>query len=287
MAIDADPTYASAHALMAHTYVYLADDIMPSKEAIAKARKSAENALKLDDTLAEAYVALALVKFEYDWEWDEAERDFKRALELNPGDALTHNLYGNYLVEMGRFAEAQKQMDRAYELDPLTGYIQVGDVMPVLFAGQCDDAIDRLRGIINLEKDFSNAHLQLGSAYVCRGMYDKAIASLQKARSINEWPVTLAALGYAYAKAGQREEAQKLLADLQERARLGKGSEYYVAVTNAGLGDKDQAFAALEKAYQLRDTNLIYLKVDPYFVSLRADPRFSKLLRQMNFPNVS
>ena len=183
---------------------------------------------------------------------------------------------------MGRFADAQREMDRARELDPLSPYFHVGTALPVYFARQYDQAIVQLRRIVALNPDFSNAHLNLGFAYAQNGMSEEAIAALRKARSLNEWPVTLASLGYAYTKAGQREEAQKVLAELREQAGRGQGSEYYLALVYAGLGEKDQAIAELERAYQMRNTDLINLKVDPFFDSLRSDPRFKVLLQRLN-----
>jgi len=285
-AIDLDPNYALAYAGLADVYVFLSDDYLLPKEAMPRARAAAQKALELDEMLAEAHAALAMVKYQYDWEWAEADRAFKRALELNPGYALAHNDYGNFLVVMGRFAEAQTEMDRARELDPLSPYFHVGTVWPAYFAGQYDQAIAQLRRIVALNPDFPNAYLNLGWAYARQGMNEEAIAALHKARSLNlnenEWWATIAYLGHAYAKAGQREGAQKALAELQELAKRGQGSEYGLAIVYAGLGEKDQALAALERAYQMRSTYLPLLKVEPFFDSLRSDPRFTDLLRRMN-----
>lgn len=268
---------------MAEIYIYLADDYLPGNEAMPRARAAALKALDLDETLAEAHAALAMINF-CEWEWTASERAFKRALELNPGYAWAHNNYAQFLLAMGRFAEAQMGMDRARELDPLSAYIQVGTVMPAFFARKYDQAEEQLRRIVALNPDFPNAYLNLGLVYAQKGMYEEAITTLRKARSLEDRWFMLASLGYAYAKAGQQEEANKALAELQERAKREHLTGYGLAMIYAGLGEKDQAFAALERAYQMRDTLLYNLKVDPYFDGLHSDPRFIDLLRRMKLP---
>jgi TolB-like protein/Flp pilus assembly protein TadD len=280
-AIDLDPNYALAYAGMADVYYFLSDSYWPAKEAMPRALAAAQRALQLDETLAEAHIAVAEGKFQYDWEWTEAERAFKRVLELNPGHAFAHNQYGMFLVAMGRFAEAQREMERARELDPLSPYIHVGTAWPVYFARQYEQAITQLRRIVALNPDFPNAYTNLGWSYVQKGMYEEAIVVLRKAQSLDDaWP-TLAWLGHTYARAGQQEQAQKVLAELQERAKREHVSGYGLALVYLGLGEKEQAVAALEKAYQLRDGFLPFLKVDPFFDSLRSDPRFIDLLQRL------
>ncbi|MBK9706054.1 MAG: tetratricopeptide repeat protein [Acidobacteria bacterium] len=221
-AIDLDPNYALAYSGMADVYYFLSDNYIPAVEAMPKARAAAQEALKRDDKLAEAQATLAGVKWQYDWDWAEAERAFKRALELNPGYASAHNQYGGFLCTMGRYTEAQIEMDRAYELDPLSPYLHVGTVWPLYFARQYDQAIERFRRIVALNADFPNAYLNLGWAYTQRGMYQEAIDALGKARSLDDSWFNLAWLGATYAKAGRRDEAQKALAELKDRASKGQ-----------------------------------------------------------------
>jgi serine/threonine-protein kinase len=282
-AIDLDPNYALAYSGMADVYYFFSDNYIPAVEAMPKARAAAQEALKRDDKLAEAQATLAGVKWQYDWDWAEAERAFKRALELNPGYASAHNQYGGFLCTMGRFAEAQIEMDRAYELDPLSPYLHVGTVWPLYFARQYDQAIERFRLIVAMNPDFPNAYLNLGWAYAQRGMFQEAIDALSKARSLDDSWFNLAWLGATYAKAGRRDEAKKALAELKDKAVKGQPAEYGLALVYAGLGDKDKALAELEKACQMRNGFAIYLKMDPYLDSLRSDPRFIDLLRRLKF----
>lgn len=281
-AIEMDPNYAPAYAGMSDTYIFLSDIYIPGKEAMPMARAAAQKAMELDETLAEAHEALAMVEASYDWKWTEADSAFKRALEINPSYAWVHNQYGIFLVAMGRFAEAKIEMDRARELDPLSPFIHVGTVWPVYFARQYDQAIEQLRRIIDLNPEFPNAYLNLGWAYTQKGMYQDAIAALRTARSLDATSYAIAALGYAYAKAGKLEEARKALSELQGKANHGQGMEYPLAIIYAGLGEKGQAMDALERAYHVRHSFLPTMKVDPFFDGLRSDPRFTDLLRRMN-----
>jgi tetratricopeptide (TPR) repeat protein len=237
---------------------------------------------ELGETLAEAHAALANVKFKYDWMWEEAEHAFDQALALNPNNAWAHNQYGQFLVAIGRFAECLAEMKCAQELDPLSLYINVGVPWALGFARQYYQAIAQLRIINTLHPDFALAYLNLGGAYAQKGMYEEAITALRKARSLDDRWVILAVLGHIYAKAGRRGEAQKVLPELRERAKREPGSEWGLAAVYSGLGEKDQALAELERAYQMRDGALTLLKVELPFDSLRSDPRFTDLLRRMN-----
>jgi TolB-like protein/Tfp pilus assembly protein PilF len=281
-AIDLDPNYALAHVGLADAYFHLSGTYSPPEEAMPRALALVQKALQLDETLPEAHAALAHIQMSYDWgRWEESERAFQRAIEMNPNYAAAHNEYGALLVVLGRFAEATSEMKRAQELDPLSPFFRVGVVWPLLFSRQYDEAIEQLQKIIAWNPDFVNAHLNLGWAYAHKGRYDEAIAALQQARSIdNKWDMS-AALGYAYAKAGKRDEAEKVLRALQERAQREHISHCGFAIIYAGLGAKELALAALQKAYEARDDNLLLLKVDPFYDDLRSDPRFLDLLRRL------
>lgn len=282
-AIDLDPNYALAYSGMADVYYFLSDNYIPAVEAMPKARAAAQEALKRDDKLAEAQATLAGVKWQYDWEWAEAERAFKRALVLNPGNAVAHNQYGGFLSLMGRITEAQIEMDRAYELDPLSAFFHIGTAWPGYFARKYDRAIEQFSRIVVLNPDFPNAYLNLGFAYAQKEMYQEAIDSMRKARSLDNSWIYLAWLGATYAKAGQRDEAQKALNELQELAAKGQAVEYGKALVYTGLGDNDKAMAELEKVYQTRNGFVVYLKMDPFLDGLRSDPRFIDLLRKLKF----
>ncbi len=281
-AIALDPNFALAWVGIADTYFDLSGLYLPSKEAAPRSRAAALKALELDESLPEAHAALAIVKSLDDWKLEEGERDFKRAIALNPGYARAHNLYGVTLVYRGRFDEAQVEMNRASELDPLSPFVQVGTVWPVIFARRYDQAIEQFRKIIDLEPEFPNAYTNLAWAYIWKGMPAEAFAPLDKAQSLDNFWGVAAARGYAYAVTGQHDKARQVLAELQERANREQVSDYGLAIIYAGLGEKDLAFAALGRAYQLRDEFLLMVGVDPFFDNLHSDPRFADLLRRMN-----
>jgi serine/threonine-protein kinase len=281
-AIDIDPNYALAYAGLADSYFFMSNLFMPPKEAIPRSQAAAKKALEIDETLAEAHAALAMASANYDWQWVEGERDFKRAIELNPGYAPVHNQYGIFLIYLKRFDEAQREMDRASELDPLSPYIHVGTAWPALFSRRYDAAIARLQRIVALNPDFSNGHINLGWAYAAKGAYEEAISAFTKAKQFDPaWYIT-AYLGNVYARAGKPEQGRKALAELQERAKREHVSNYGFALIHAGLGEKDQAFAALQKSFDARDEYAISINVDPMVDSLRSDPRFADLLRRLN-----
>jgi serine/threonine-protein kinase len=280
-AIDLDPNYALAYVGLADAYYFLSNLYLPPKEAMPRSQAAAMKALELEESLGEAHAALAVVKVFYDWDWAEGERAFKRALALNPGQASIHNLYGVFLVQMKRFEEAQVEMNRAHDLDPLSPYIHVGMAWPALFSRRYDEAIQQLRGIIALNPEFSNGYLNLAWAYAQKGMYEEAVTAFNKAKSLDNAWFTMAYLGNTYAMAGKRDEALKALTELQERAAREHVSGYGFALIYAGLGDADRAFAALQKAYEARDEVMLQLNVDPAIDGLRSDPRFADLLRRM------
>ncbi len=289
-ALDLDPNYSLAYAGLSDAYHWLSTVYLPPKEAMPKSRAAAMKALELDETLAEAHTALATVAIAYDWDWKEAERAYKQAIKFNPGYAPAHHGYGIYLVLVGRPAEAQVELKRAQEFDPLSTSIAVTAVWPFYFAPpparQYDRAIEELRRIIALDSGFFPAHVLLGHVYTQKGMHGEAIEEFTKAAQLDNAVGNLGDRGYAFGMAGKREEAQRILGDLLERV---KRREFVpalgVALVYIGLGEKAQALAWLEKAYEERDEELaFYIKVDPRFDSLRADSRFIELIRLMNYP---
>ncbi|MDQ3173897.1 MAG: tetratricopeptide repeat protein, partial [Acidobacteriota bacterium] len=282
-AIDIDPNYALAYAGMAVSYDLLrAFGSLPPMEAMPKTKAAAIKALEIDDTLAEAHTALARIKLNYDWDSSGAERDFKRAIELNPNYPTGHHWYAWYLAAMERHTEAIAEMKRAQELDPLSLVINTDVGWIFYYARQYDQAIAELQKTLEMDPDFVRAHLRLGLSYLQKSMNKEAIETLQKATDISEGSTEIVAfLGYAYAISGNKSEAQKILNDLQEGSRRRYVSPYYIAVIYTGLGEKEQAFKWLEKAYEERSGRLVYLEVEPMFDSLRADPRFTDLLRRV------
>jgi len=281
-AIKADPTYALAYAGLAEAYYGLSSTTFPPGEMIPKVKAAATRAWELDDTLAEAHAALGLAKAQYDWHWSEAEKEFRRAVELNPGYAQTHFWFGQYLIEVGRSGESLAEFRRAQQLDPLSPIHAVFTTYPLLYQRQPDQVITQLLKIIETDSSFYPAHAHLGIAYSQKGQLTEAVAALEKARQLEAIPWVLGWLGHAYAVAGRRDEALKLLDELKERSERQYVMPYSIALVYAGLGDRDRAFEWLEKGYAERDEQLCMLKVDHGFDGLRADPRFADLLRRMN-----
>lgn len=281
-AIEKDPNYALAYAGLANAYQLIpAYQAGSPNEYSVKARAAATKALQIDETLAQAHAALAVVLWGYDWSFEEANREFRRAIELDPNYATAHQWYGENLAMMGRFDEAIVQFKRAIDLDPLSTIINADLGEVYTWARQYDNAIDQLRKTIEMDQSFYYAHLHLGMAYELKGSYPQAIAEYQKARALGDDPFVLASLGHAYANSGKRDEALKILDQLKEISKQRYVGEYSFAVLYAGLGDRDQAFQWLEKGYQNRTSHMNWIKVDPMLDNLRADPRFADLVRRV------
>jgi eukaryotic-like serine/threonine-protein kinase len=288
-AIEKDATYALAYSSLADSYSAGLGglSLVPPKEAYPRAKEAALKALELDDTLGEAHASLAAIKSSYDWDWSGSEKEFRRAIELNPSWAIAHSRYGIHLVHTGRLEEAIAEEKRALELDPLS--LPINRALGVTFyvAGQYDQAIEQLQKTLDLDPNFALAHGDLGLTYLQKSMYKEGIAEFEKVLVIVAAGNTAGPLmdvGYGYAVAGRRAEAQKVLDKLNELAKQKYVSGRYRARIYAGLGEKDKAFEWLEKSYEDRSigTGFASMKVDPTFVTLRSDPRFADLLRRMN-----
>ncbi|NOT61868.1 MAG: tetratricopeptide repeat protein [Acidobacteria bacterium] len=281
-AIALAPNSASAYEGLANGWSFLSDLHVSPREAMPKAQAAVMNALQRDEKSAPAHVSLGVIKMQYDWDGAGAEQEFKRALALYPEYAAGHQLYGWYLIAMGRLDEAQAEMKQALGTDPLNdfGLWGVGDSF--YFARQYDQAIEQYRRAVSVAPKMYWSRLMLGCAYVQQGKFSEALVELQQARRLNDSPQPLAALGHAYAAAGQHAEAQAVLAELQTLAQRKYVSPYDVATIYAALGEKEPALDWLEKAYADRCGWLAWwLKVDPKFDSLRADERFAALLRRI------
>jgi DNA-binding winged helix-turn-helix (wHTH) protein/TolB-like protein/Flp pilus assembly protein TadD len=284
-AIELDPQYAQAYAGLADAYALLGsmgNAFLPRREAMHRARAAAMKALEIDDTLAEAHTSLAFVKMQHDWDWPGAEREFKRAIELNPSYATAHHWYAYYLAAMGRHAEAIREIRRAQEIDPLSLIINtdVGEIF--YYASRYDEAIEQCRKTIEMDTNFTLAHRVLAWAYEEKGMHAEAITELQKAVSISEDETNiLASLGHVYAMSEKRDEARRVLNHLKKLSIQSYVPSSDIAIVYASLGEKDQAFAWLEKAYEDRSGSLILLKVWPLMDPLRSDPRFADLVRRV------
>ena len=282
-AIAKDPRYGLAYAGLADAYALLADyHVLPAKEVMPRAKAAAIKAVEIDDSLAEAHASLGWAKLTHDWAWPDAEREFKRAIELNPGYATAHQSYGEYLLVMGRNEEALAEMRRALDLEPLSLVINAALASTFYYTRQYDQAMEQCRKTIALDANFVQAHIFLGRAYEQKGDYKEAVAELQKALQISEGNTNeLAALGHAYAISGKAAEARKILDDLKERSKQTYVQPMWIAGIHIGLGERVQAFQWLQKAYDDRSGWLVYLKVDPMFNSLRADASYADLVRRV------
>ena len=252
-----------------------------------KAKAAAMRALELDETLAEAHTSLARVLAAYDWDWPGAEKEFKRAIELNPRYATAHQWYGGYFQAMGRSNEAIAERKRAQELDPLSLIINFELGLAFYYARDYDQAIEQFQKTLELDQNFRSAHQFLPAAYEQNGMYREAIAEYKTVNPLKgggESSLAMAGLGHVYAVSGKKNEARTVLDELKQVSEQEYVPAISIALIYAGLGEKDQAFFWLDKGYEQRAFQLQALKIEPKWDSLRSDPRFQGLLRRMGFP---
>ena len=281
-AIAKDPGYALAFAGLADAYHALPElTTVPIGEALPKARTAALKALELDDSLAEAHSALATVKEDYDWDWVGAEQQYRRAIELNPGDSTTRVFYSNLLLELGRLPEALSEARTAQVLDPLS--LRANDNLSAVlyFSGEYDQCINQCMKTLEFDSLSSQAHRHLGQAYAQKHLYGEAIKELEKAKElsrVNE--ETLSELGYVLAISGSKAQARKVIQHLMQSSD-GHISQYRLAIVYVGLGEKDSALDSLERALKDRSPGVVHLKVSPHFFELHSEPRFQKLLKEM------
>ncbi|UCC83473.1 MAG: tetratricopeptide repeat protein, partial [Gemmatimonadota bacterium] len=282
-ALACDPEYGLAHAGVAEAYTWIGNTgILRPREALPKAREAAIRALELDETLAEAHLWLGWVSWTYDFEWSNAERHFRRALELNPGLAQAHSGYGFYLASMGRSEESLAELRRGVELDPLAqiAHTWLGQILAYL--GQFPDAIDRLRAALELDPTSWHAILQVGAGYRLNSDYPEAIEALQTAIALaGRHPWTLMELAPTYVASGSEAKAEAIYDELVARSRGEYVPPASIAFVGAALGRKDEAFDWLERAYEEHDALLVWVKLLPHFDPLRDDPRFDVLMEKM------
>ena len=283
-AIQKDPAYAAAYSSLADSYrtlIYNSNvapaDVFPQSEAAAK------RALELDDQLSEAHASLANNLADYNWDWAGGEREFQTALRLNPNSSVTHSYYAHFLRQEGRIEESIREGRRGVDLDPVSATASFLLSQSLYEARRYDQALAQLRKTLDLEPRFWPAHLYLGKTLAEQGRFQEAVDELKKAGNFTAEP--FATIGYVYGRMGRAADARKVIADLQELSK-----KTYVAPTDfakiyIGLGDKDEAFAWLEKSFQQRDFWLTFLEGDPVFESLRPDPRFQNLVRRIGLPH--
>ncbi len=288
-AIEKDSTYALAYAGLADSYAILyAYAGLPSRETFPKAKAAALKALEIDNTLAQAHATLAFTHQLFDWDFSAAEKEYRRAIELDPKYPTAHQWYSDLLSELGQHERAIAEVERANELDPPSPIISVSRAGVFYNARQYDRAIEAARKTLELDKGFYRAHLHLGRTLEQKKMYPEAIAEFEEAVRLSGRPIEIvAALGHAYAVSGRREEAMRLIEELKGWSERGYDPLANIALVYAGLGQNDEAIEWLEKAYQARSAWLIFLalKVGPRWDALRSDARFQDLLRRIGFPS--
>jgi serine/threonine-protein kinase len=282
-AIDADPTFASAYAGLADSFLTLGTNVpLAPREVMPKAKAAAEKALELDSSLAEAWAATAAVRWWFEWDWSGAEEAYRRAIELNPNYAMAHDGYAMLLCARGRFDEAIEQCTKATELDPLSLIIGVHAGWPFYFARDYESATRRFRKALDLDEHFIPAHGWLGMALGQQHRYNDSLDAFRRALEVDRIPILLAMLAHTNAIAGHRDDALRLLDSLRTEAASRYISPYDIAVIHAGLGDKSAALAELQHAYEDRSAWMVFLTVDPRLDSLRAEPAFRELVTRLS-----
>src|SRR5713101_2696826 len=288
-AIQKDPNYALAYAGIAECYIALGQPwagALSPKETLPRAKAAASKALAIDESLGEAHSALAHVIELYDWDWQGAEKEYRRALELNPNDVMARFWFGEFLQVMGRNEEGFAQMRQAIALDPLNPNPAAELGAQFYTARQYDQARLAFQKVFELEPDNAWAHYGLGWVYSERRMYPEAIAEFVKSVNLSNRndEGSLASLGKVLGDSGRKQEARKILKELKERSKHRYVSPYLIGLVQLGLGERNQAIASLEQGYTNRDQWMMYLKVEPGWDDLRLDPRFKDLLRRVGLP---
>jgi TolB-like protein/Flp pilus assembly protein TadD len=277
-----DPNYARAYAGLADCYALIGGySERPQTDFMPKARAAATRAVELDGNLAEAHTALALIVQNYDWDWQTAEREFRRAIELNPNYATAHHWYAEHLTWLGRFDEALRENERARQLDPLSLIIAADNGATLYYSRQYDRAIAQFRTVREMDPNFSRAGV-IRLAYEQKGLFVNALEELEKwRRAYGDQPWTWSELAYVYGRSGQQAQAEHALQKLLQLDQRQPVDPAAIVWAYVGIGNKDQAFAWMEKAYSQHSNTLTTLKVEPRFDPLRSDPRFQDLLRRV------
>jgi serine/threonine protein kinase/Tfp pilus assembly protein PilF len=281
-AIDRDPSFALGYVGLADAYVSQEHySGLGSRETLPKAREALDNALAIDNSLAEAHTTSAAI-YQREWRWAESEAEFKQAISLNPNYPTAHHFYAYYFYVKRQFNDAAREISRAHELDPLSPVISENLAMVELLQGNLDSAIEQGQKTITLDPKFADAHYVLAFAYLKRGRAQDATAEFQKAVELSNRAGTyLGNLGYCYALAGRRAEALAIAKELEEKFSRDEASGLFIAAVYAGLGDKDKAFTWLNKDFQQRSGQLPTVTWRPLFESLHSDARYTELVRSM------
>jgi len=280
-AVGKDLTYARAYAGLAESYALIGGySGAPQTEFMPKARAAALRALEIDERLPEAHTALAVIAQNYDWDWPTAEKEYRRAIQLNPNYATGHHWYAECLALQGRFDEAFPEIERARQLDPLSLIIAADYGAIFYFSRQYDRAIEQFRAVLDMEPNFPRAHM-LVWAYVQKGLFAEALADAERLHRLDDAPMSWVMLAYVYGRSGQQAQARQELAKLEQSNQRRPIDPLYFVVTYIGMDNKDKAFAWLQKACLGHSSCPTALKVDPIFDPLRGDPRFQELMRRL------
>ena len=285
-AIEFDPGFALAHAALAdaHTSLGYLGYVSPSG-TFPVARPYALKALELDPSLAQAHAALAYIKFYFDWDWQGAREEFTRAIEMNPSDPVSHQWYAVYLLASGDADRGFREIQAAHRLDPLSLAINTDIGFHHYYSGRYVEAVSQLQSVLAMKSDFLLAHLWLARALLEQRDFDAALAETALAEAkARDWSVLVAARGFTYGMAGKTSEAQAVLQEMQALSHQRFVTSYGVALVHAGLGEIDQAFRWLDRAFDERSHWLVWLRLDPRWKSLHGDPRFAVLISRMSYP---
>jgi DNA-binding winged helix-turn-helix (wHTH) protein/TolB-like protein/Tfp pilus assembly protein PilF len=285
-AIDLDPLFALAYAALADTYTtlgYLSHDAPAATFPVA--RPYALKAIELDPSLSQAHASLAYIRFYFDWDWAGASEAFRRAIQLNPNDPVAHQWHAVYLLAAGRPDDAMHEIRTAQRLDPLSLAINTDVGFHHYYNGRYAEAIAQLESVLGMRSDFGLAHLWLARSYLEVGRLDQSLAATASAEAaIPEWPVLVAARGYTLGVMSRTDEARAARDEMEQLSGRRFVTAYGVALVHAGLGDKEQALAWLDKAFAERSHWLVWLRLDPRWKTLRGDRRFSELVERMKYP---
>jgi len=285
-AVQKDPRYALSYAGLADTYSQLGHSgYLPPSEAWPRAKAAAMQALEIDDSLAEAHTSLGLVKEYFEWDWDGAEKEFRRAIEINPNLATAHHWYGDYLANMNRSEEGLRETKKAQELDPLSLIINTTIGRQLYFARRYDQAIEQLHNVLDIDQKFSLARRALVEVYAQMGKPREAVAEREKLLSLTGYPEFAASIEEDFARAGYLGVLQSWLDGLTEISKHGYVSPYSIAEAHMRMGEKEKAFDWLEKAYEEHDSELVSVAVEPMFDRAKSDPRYRDILRRMKLSN--
>ena len=282
-ALEQDPTYALAYSGLAEAYGLLnVYGISPARESFPKAEAAAHRALEIDETVADAHTALAYAHFQFDWDWNAAEREFRRGLELNPNSSTGHHWYAEYLIFMGRGDQAMVEISRAQSLDPLSLIIGTDKGWFYYLMHKSDSALAQLHKVVELDSNFWSAHFCLGETFEQQGLYNKAIGEYERAVSLARGGPPLMGLGRSYALSGRKEDARRIIKQMLSSGDPDVQSAG-LAIVEAALGENKTALDWLDKAYEAKHVVISYMKIHPFFDPLRNEPRFQAMMRKIGF----